>query len=121
MNILVAEDDLSIRQLLTMLVRKAGHTVQTAVDGASALSLLREQEFDVILLDLMMPQMDGFGVAEALRTTAPHLLRRCIVVTATGPREHEALRGQVFRVIRKPFDVDELRRTIEECGVARGR
>ena len=118
MNILIAEDDPSIRQLLSMLVRKAGHTVETAADGASALSLLRGSEYDVMLLDLMMPQMGGFTVVDELRSTAPHLLRRCIVVTATGPREHEFLRNDVFRVIRKPFDVDELWRTIEECGAA---
>ena len=115
MDVLIAEDDLSIRKLLTMVVQKAGHAVEAAADGASALALLRQRDYDVVLLDLMMPEMDGFRVVDALRTTAPHMLRRCIVVTATGPREHEVLRSQVFSVIQKPFDVDELRRTIEAC------
>ena len=70
--------------------------------------MAQANEYDVMLLDLMMPGTDGFAVVDTLRRTAPELLRRCVIVTAVGPRQFDHLLPDVFRIIRKPFELADL-------------
>jgi DNA-binding response OmpR family regulator len=67
MRILVAEDKPAMANLLTRTLRRAGHSVQVAYDGQEALNLGRCGDNDVILLDLMLPRLDGFAVIRTLR------------------------------------------------------
>ena len=66
-RVLIADDDHSIRQLLTTIMKREGLTADPAVDGLDAIEKLQENEYAVILLDLMMPRADGFAVIEHLR------------------------------------------------------
>ncbi|HEX8155686.1 MAG TPA: response regulator, partial [Thermoanaerobaculia bacterium] len=66
-RVLVADDDHSIRQLVTTIVRRERLLVDSAADGAEAIALLAQHEYAVILLDLMMPRVDGFGVVEYIK------------------------------------------------------
>jgi DNA-binding response OmpR family regulator len=75
--ILVVDDDPSCRDIAARLLRLDGHRVVTADGGEECLRLVREQRIDLILLDIMMPQMDGFAVCRALRemgSTIPVIL-----------------------------------------------
>lgn len=66
-KILIVEDDLSIQALLHDFIEEAGHNVVLASDGVEALAKYSEQPFDLILLDIMLPKIDGYGVCEVIR------------------------------------------------------
>ncbi len=66
-KILIAEDDASLSKALKLKLSSLGFEVSVAEDGEEALSLIKRQKFDLMLLDLMMPQLDGFGVLEELK------------------------------------------------------
>lgn len=66
-KILIVEDDLSIQALLHDFIKEAGHRVVLASDGVEALAKFSEQPFDLVLLDIMLPKIDGYGVCEVIR------------------------------------------------------
>ena len=117
-EVLIVDDEESILVPLEFLFRKAGHRVELARKGEEALSRLAERPYALVVLDLMLPGVDGFQVLEALkaRTPAPKVL----VLTARG-READrakalALGADAF--LAKPFGVQDLmaeaRRLLEE-------
>jgi len=75
-RVLVADDDPSIRQLLCTIVRREHLDVDCVSDGQEAIDRLREHDYTVILLDLMMPRVDGFQLIERIRTHHNPLVRR---------------------------------------------
>lgn len=87
-SILVIDDDLTIRKTLVALLKK-NHQVQEADSGAEALSLLKDQSFDLILTDVMMPQMNGLAVIRALRRLPNH--QQTKVICLSGVAKEEAL------------------------------
>lgn len=102
---LVVDDDAAIRVLVKKFIEREGFEVDTAENGFVALRKIAEQDYDVVLLDLMMPNMDGFGVLHRLRTTAPGMIDRVIVMTALS---QELIRERVPRILKKPFDFRQL-------------
>ncbi|WP_203069851.1 hybrid sensor histidine kinase/response regulator [Falsiroseomonas ponticola] len=121
LRILVAEDVAASRLLLTAVLERAGHAVTAAEDGPAALAALHGAAFDLAVLDLHMPGLDGFGVAAALRTLPGEQGRvPLIALTAEQPEEVEpACRAAGFdAVLRKPF---ETRRLLGLIDALRGR
>ncbi len=111
LRILVAEDVAASRLLLTAVLERAGHAVTAAEDGPAALAALHGAAFDLAVLDLHMPGLDGFGVAAALRTLPGEQGRvPLIALTAEQPEEVEAAcRAAGFdAVLRKPFETRRL-------------
>lgn len=119
--VLVVEDDPGIQSLLAAVVRRTGCEAALCEDGDGALRSILEREPDAILLDLLMPQTNGFAVLRYLKKSAPHLLPRTIVVTAAGG---SALRrgelSLVSCVMRKPLDIQILTEEIGICLSRRG-
>jgi CheY-like chemotaxis protein len=108
MKVLVADDDETIRTLVTTLFSRRGDTVQSAADGAEAVELLDDNTFDLLVLDLMMPRLDGLGVLEHLRNRSVPS-PRTIVITAGLPTLTDAVpRDEVVAVLSKPFDIQNL-------------
>lgn len=66
-HLLLVDDDDVLRRIMMLLLRQTGHTVIEAVDGASALAAAGQEAFDAILLDVMMPDMDGYALTRRLR------------------------------------------------------
>ncbi len=89
-HILVTDDDELARMEIARSVEQQGHTVGLAENGTQALAALRSQGFDLVLLDLLMPEMDGFAVLREMK--ADEVLRTIpvIVVTAVGEPENVA-------------------------------
>jgi len=116
-RILVVDDDKAIRSLLTAVLSRKGYSVETARNGEEALEVIAGKTFEAIILDLMMPKVDGFEVIEHLARTAPEQLKRCVIVlTAVASKDLRKLDGsRVFRVLRKPFDLDELLSVVTDC------
>lgn len=70
-KILVVDDDQYIRELYEEVLKEAGYTVETAVDGEEGLALMQKGGYDLVLLDVMMPKRDGLGVLSALNANPP--------------------------------------------------
>jgi CheY-like chemotaxis protein len=70
-KVLIVEDDQFIREMYALILKKDGHDVTEAPDGAAGLTYAKKGGFDCILLDLMMPQMDGLGFLTELKTNPP--------------------------------------------------
>lgn len=122
-NILVVEDDGPIRDLLEAVLHRAGHTFAMAHDGRSALEHLRSAAFDVVLLDLLLPDVTGFDILREMKTTLAPMVRRTIVMTAaaeTSLRNSDELDG-TWRVLRKPLDIEDLLNEIDACRAQRRR
>lgn len=114
--ILIVEDDAAIRRLVRMVLQRIGYNVEVAVDGVEAVLKMGLVEFDVIILDLMMPNLDGFAFINTLQANDPDRLRRIIVTSAASPSIiRERLEGQPFDLLAKPFDIHELTRRVRAC------
>ena len=106
---LVVDDDEPIRALLVNLVERLDFTVDSASDGAEAIERLDDDGYDVVLLDLMMPRVDGWAVLDHMSLVDPDRLRHTIVASAVPPAEiARRMTVPVFTVHSKPFDVIRL-------------
>ncbi|HEX8619699.1 MAG TPA: response regulator, partial [Thermoanaerobaculia bacterium] len=99
------------QKLLQALLRRFGYSTMTAQDGGAAVELLRERDYSLIVLDLMMPGITGNAVIEFLTATGRDI--PVIVCTAARPAATAQLdRAVVKAVVRKPFDIDQFIATI---------
>jgi DNA-binding response OmpR family regulator len=115
-GILVVEDDPAIRRLVKMVLERQGYVVETASDGVEAVLKLGIGEYDAIILDLMMPNLDGFVLIDTLAEKDPSRLNRIIVTSAASPAVIKArMHGRPFDVLPKPFDLDDLQRRVRAC------
>lgn len=115
-KLLVVDDDNMVRMLIPALLREKNWHIRSASDGAQAIDQLADQPPDVLVLDLMMPGVDGYGVLRHLRRAAPHLLKRTIVLTAfVGKTPEQIDENEIFRLMRKPFQMKDLVAVILAC------
>jgi two-component system cell cycle response regulator len=114
-KILIVEDDPAIRMLVKAVLEGDGHEVHEAADGLAALPAAREFRPDLVLLDIGLPGIDGFGVLDQLKGDAE--LREVPVMMVTAWAEPElvtrALDAGAYDYVRKPFDVGDLRRRVD--------
>jgi two-component system chemotaxis sensor kinase CheA len=87
-RILVAEDSTASRMLLRGMLESAGYAVETATDGLEAFSLLCRETFDVLVTDVEMPRLDGFGLIERVRADSSLTELPVVLVTALASPEH---------------------------------
>jgi two-component system sensor histidine kinase/response regulator len=123
--VLVAEDNVVIQRVASGLLRKRGHDVTVVGDGRAAVEAIAEGRFDVVLMDVQMPEMDGFEATAAIRaretTTGGH--QRIIAMTAnamTGDRDR-CLRAGMDGYVSKPLDGRLLCAVVEEREAAPNR
>ncbi len=117
-RVLVADDDQSIRQLVSTIVKRERLAVDIAADGLEAIEMLKKHEYAVILLDLMMPRLDGFGVIEWMKKNPPLIKPIIIVITAYADQRFKEVDSElVSGVLHKPFEVGELGNLVQACVV----
>ena len=102
-----------MQRLMSLLLKRAGYRVDVVAQGNQAIGLLDREEYDAILLDLMMPHEGGMTVIRHLRSNNPALLRRTILVTGAPESLLQPMRGEIFGVLRKPFDATALMQIVE--------
>lgn len=110
-KILVVEDDLDIQELLQNFLQESGYNITVANDGLEAINLFSDDDFDLILLDILLPKIDGFSVCEFIRKKSQIPI---IILTALNG-EKEQIKGldlQVDDYITKPFSMPVLVRKI---------
>ncbi len=116
MHALVVDDDPALQGLFTRLLSRKGFAVDAATDGRVAYDQLHRNAYSVILLDLMMPDVNGFELLERLHRDSPSLLPRVIVMTGASQRAIDGLdTREIWGLIRKPFDIDDLVTSAVAC------
>ena len=110
-KILVADDDASVRQMLGRLLSGEGYQVTEAADGAQALQIVAQEPIDLVLLDLNMPNKNGWDTFERLSNDNP--LLRIIIITARPNQLFTAAGAGVGALMEKPLDFPRLLQTIQ--------
>ena len=122
-TVLVVDDDATLRALLRDVLESAGHEVQTACDGFAALRAVQSARPDCVLLDVMMPGLDGHEVLSRLRQLDRRGSLPVVMLTAADDdtNARRAWGGGVDYLLGKPFDVDELLACVERLVVPDAR
>jgi len=108
-TVLIVDDDPYIRELLDTVVSELGHTVLSAPDGEVALSLARTHLPDLIISDVMMPNLDGYGLVTALRADPRFTLTEVFLMSALFGLEYPSRPGfQATGFLKKPFALLEI-------------
>ncbi|MCX7984399.1 MAG: sigma-54 dependent transcriptional regulator [Bacteroidetes bacterium] len=114
-SILVVDDETAFLQVVESLLENEGYSVSTAIDGVAAINLLQQKTFDVVLLDIKLPRVDGI---EVLKFIHEHFLNTQVIML-TGVHDIktavECMNLGAFNYVTKPYSADELLRTIERA------
>jgi two-component system chemotaxis sensor kinase CheA len=117
LRVLIADDSLTTRSLERYILEAAGYDVELAGDGAEAFALIQEREYDVLVSDVDMPELDGISLAARLRQDSAHRNLPIILVTSLDSPEDRARglqAGADAYIVKSAFDQDHLLRTIQE-------
>jgi two-component system, OmpR family, alkaline phosphatase synthesis response regulator PhoP len=110
-RILIIDDDPHIRELLAINIAAAGFTIATAENGCAGLSAVRREKPDLIVLDIMMPGMDGYEVCKIIRDSADLQSTKILMLTAKDAARDKMIGKEILRAdeyLTKPFDIAEL-------------
>lgn len=111
-QVLIVDDDPAIRQILSALLRRDGTECDIAEDGEAAIERLKSHQYDVVLLDLLMPRVDGLGVLSFMKENA--IATPVVVLSAVTDDRVEVLDPRLVRIaMQKPLEPRELRRVVE--------
>jgi len=114
-GVLIVDDEYSVRDSLTEWFRKDGYRVEGASDGKQALQMLEGAKWDVVLVDIKMPGMDGLELQRRIREVDPELVVVIITAYASVDTAVEALKSGAFDYITKPIDPDQLSRVVRRA------
>ena len=108
MNILIVEDEAALANALEHILKKAGHITDVVGDGQSALDFVRGFSYDLALLDVMLPKLDGFTVVRQLRTEGISVPVLMLTARSAVPDRVAGLNAGADDYLTKPFDQEEL-------------
>jgi CheY-like chemotaxis protein len=120
-RVLVVDDDATVRELLSSVLERESLTVDLAADGQEALALLSENTYSVVLLDLLMPKVDGFTVLDRLAGGGKPLPVVLVVTGADRGALAQLDAQRIHGIVRKPFDSEELASLVVACAEIRSR
>ena len=114
-RILVVEDDASMKFFLSEAMRKEGYLVEATISGEEALEKITQDRFNLVILDLKLPSMDGMEVLANIKVTNPEMA--VIMITAHGSKDIaiEAIRKGAYDYFSKPFDINEMRVVVKRA------
>ena len=108
MKILLAEDEVDLNNVVTRYLKKNGYSVDSVLDGEEALDYLEYSEYDLVILDIMMPKVDGFEVIKKLRNKGNHTSILMLTARDNADDKVKGLDLGADDYIVKPFDFNEL-------------
>lgn len=114
-KILVVDDELSMREFLTILLTKEGHEVLTAADCPAAMALLKETTYDLVITDIKMGAFSGLDLLHDIKEDSPDLPVILITAFASPEDAVTAMKNGAFDYITKPFKVEEIKSTINSA------
>lgn len=114
-KVLVAEDNPAVREFIVRSLQSAGHTVESAIDGQQALDILAHDAFDVLVSDIVMPNVDGIALAMKAGRMFPDL--RVVMVSGYAQERMRAhnLDTLVHEIIAKPFSLEEICEAVQNA------
>jgi len=114
-TLMIVDDDPQLMRVLSMFFDLEGYHVIQALDGRQALDMLQEYSPDIILLDLMMPEVGGEEVVKQMRASSKLTHIPVVIFTAAETREAELKAAGATHFIAKPFSLDGLRDTVQQA------
>ena len=114
-KMLVVDDERSMREFLEIMLTKEGYTVQTAANGREALAQARKELFDLAILDIRMPKMDGIETLSQLKEISPETVVLMITAYASTDTAIQAMKRGAYDYITKPFKIEEIKMTIRKA------
>ncbi len=114
-RVLVVDDERSMRELLTIVLKREGHDVLVAENGGAALEILNRESIDLLISDIKMPDMSGVDVLKAAKSVDQDIVGVMITAFASTDTAVEALRMGAYDYLTKPFNVDELKIVIRNA------
>ncbi|MGV7221654.1 MAG: sigma-54-dependent transcriptional regulator [Nitrospinales bacterium] len=114
-NILVVDDEKSMCDFLSIMLEKDGYGVKVAQNGISAAKLIKENDFDVVITDVQMPQSNGLDVLDAVNKTRPNTPVVMMTAYATAETAVEAMKKGAYDYISKPFNIEDLQLIIKNA------
>ena len=114
-KILVVDDEQSLRDVLSIMLKRAGYAVTSAMDGEEAIELLNKEIFDLVITDLRMPKIDGMEVLRAVKSASPETVVLIITAFASADSAVEAMKQGAYDYLTKPFQVDEVQLIIRNA------
>lgn len=114
-KILVVDDEQSLREVLSIMLKRAGYAVTSTTDGEEAVELLQKEIFDLVITDLRMPKVDGLEVLKAVKSTSPETVVLIITAFASADSAVEAMKQGAYDYLTKPFQVDEVQLIIRNA------
>jgi two-component system response regulator PilR (NtrC family) len=114
-KILVVDDERSMREFLGIMLAKEGYSVTQCPDGETALKQMEEDIFDLAIMDIRMPKMDGIAVLERIKETAPETVVIMITAFASTDTAVQAMKKGAYDYITKPFKIDEIKLIIRNA------
>ena len=113
--LLVVDDDSGMRDTLLDILEARGYRVSVAADGIEALEAIKTVRYDLLLMDILMPRMNGVEALKQLRKIDNSVIVIMMTAYAVQDLIEEALREGVYRVLYKPLDIDEALSLIDEA------
>jgi two-component system response regulator PilR (NtrC family) len=114
-KILVVDDEQSLREVLSIMLKRAGYSVTIATDGEEAIDFVHKEIFDLVITDLRMPKIDGMEVLKAVKSASPETVVLIITAFATADSAVEAMKQGAYDYLTKPFQVDEVQLIIRNA------
>lgn len=108
-NILIVDDETSMREFLSILLEREGYMTETADSSVTALKLLAEKEYELVISDVNMPGLDGIGLLEKIKADSPDTAVMMITAFSTTEQAVRAMKQGAYNYISKPFKVDEIK------------
>ncbi|MBL8837861.1 MAG: response regulator [Alphaproteobacteria bacterium] len=118
-SILVAEDEESVRAFVSRALEHAGHTVTAVGDGMQAVDALHRDRFDLLVTDIVMPQMDGITLALKATKDWPDMAVLLMTGFAAERQRAHNLEALIHKVISKPFEMADFLAAVDEALAAR--
>src|SRR5678809_1061794 len=114
-KILVVDDEKGLREVLSIMLKRAGYVVTEASDGEEAIGYVGKEIFDLVITDLRMPKADGLAVLKAVKSSSPETVVLVITAFATADSAVDAMKQGAYDYLTKPFQVDEVQLIIRNA------
>lgn len=114
-RILIVDDEESMREFLCILLQRDGYLVEAVGDGQQAINRLKDQAYDLIISDIKMPRLDGFGVLDYVKERCPGTAMIMITAFSTTGQAVDAMKKGAYDYITKPFKNEEIRLVVENA------
>lgn len=116
-RILIVDDEVNIRRALVYALKKQGYVIFEAMDGMTALDIVQKESINLIFLDVMLPDIDGYEVCKRIKSNPETKQIHIIILTATRTQEIDSINGLkcgADRYILKPFSIANIVSQVEE-------